>query len=539
LSSDAQTTSASPDPKRHWGQRAHIPDPCTTLAGTIEFLAPSLEIEGVGPVALPLLPAQAERITGVAEAAPYGRGEETVIDPAVRRCWQIGPDRVRLGGRHWARTLDRIVAQVSEGLGVSDPVTAEFYKLLVYGPGSFFIGHRDTEKAPGMFATLVVVLPSVFVGGDLLVRHRGREARLPLRCDEPAEAAFAAFYADCVHEVLPIIEGHRLTLAYNLVRAGKGRPPTPPEYEEQQGSIAALLQAWRDSRTHPDDDVPQKLVYPLGHAYTPAELGFGALKGADAAAAGVLDAAAQQAHCDLHLALLTVEESGAAEPTDSYGSRRSRWDQGEDAFEAGEVSDRSVELSEWRRPDGKEAVLGAVPVEEDELSPPDACDDLTLDEALARRAVDHLLAWPKTYGLDSVLVPATRALLDAAPLSCAAAIGKLQTACLTHLRARIAEPLAPPADWSRTAAFTCRCPRCSELACFLADPERKTWVLKAAEADRSHVEGTLKGAHCDVDITTDRRGRPYSLVCTKNQASYERRAKQRKKDLENLERLTD
>ena len=294
-------------------------------AGTAELLAPSLVIEGVGPVALPLLPEQAERIVGVAEAAPYGRGEETVVDPAVRRCWQIGPDRVCLAGRHWARTLDRIVAQAAEGLGVADPVTAEFHKLLVYGPGSFFVGHRDTEKAPGMFATLVVVLPSAFEGGDLLVRHRGREARLALRCDEPAEAAFAAFYADCVHEVLPVTQGHRLTLAYNLMRVGKGRLPKPPDYGEQQGRIAALLQTWRDSQRHPDGEVSEKLVYPLDHAYTPAELGFAALKGADAAAAGVLAAAAREGHCDLHLALLTVEESGAAEHADSYGSRRGRW----------------------------------------------------------------------------------------------------------------------------------------------------------------------------------------------------------------------
>ena len=40
-------------------------------------------------------------------------------------------------------------------------------------------------------------------------------------------------------------------------------------------------------------------------------------------------------------------------------------------------------------------------------------------------------------------------------------------------------------------------------------------------------------------MTTDRRGRPYSLVCTKNQASYERRAKQRRQDTENLARLAD
>jgi len=735
-------------------------------AGAIELLAPSLEVEGVGPVASPLLPEQAKRIIGVAEAAPYGRGEQTVVDPAVRRCWQIGPDRVRLGGRRWATTLDRIVARVTEDLGISDPVTAEFYKLLVYEPGSFFVGHRDTEKAPGMFATLLVVLPSTFEGGELLVRHQGREARLALRCDEPAEAAFAAFYADCVHEVLPITAGYRLTLAYNLVRVGKGRPPKPPDYAEQQDSIAALLQSWRDSKTQPDADLPEKLVYLLDHAYTPAELGFPALKGADAAAAGVLTAAARQAHCDLHLALLTVEESGAAEYADNYRPRRGRWDHGEDAFEAGEVSDRSVELSEWRRLDGEEAALGTVPVEEDEFSPPDACDDLTpdeehfheatgnegasfertykraalvlwpserlfavlsqaglpvtlpylddlarrwaesggnqrspfwreahdlaghmlaqwpeqggyprhrtpsdaarmlvslmrlddtaaiegclteviaegcfekgdndaiigalgrlsptrrssligrvvagraavsfgacanllaraaaewpdhrtpdlvraatrliealpgdpahavprlswqdspkvdasvvvdlltalcaIDEALARRAADHLLAWPKTYGLDAALVPATRTLLDTAAPSCAAAMGKLRTATLAHLRARVAEPLAPPADWTRRADFSCRCPRCSELARFLADPERRTWVFKAAEADRRHVEDTIKGARCDVDVTTDRRGRPYSLVCTKNQASYERRAKQRAEDVGNLARL--
>jgi hypothetical protein len=162
-----------------------------------------------------------------------------------------------------------------------------------------------------------------------------------------------------------------------------------------------------------------------------------------------------------------------------------------------------------------------------------------IDEALAERAVDPLLAWPNTYGLDAVLVPATRTLLDTAAPHCMAAVGKLRTACLTHLRARVTEPLAPPTDWSRPAALPCRCPRCGELARFLADPERKTWALKAAEADRSHVEGTIKQARCDVDVTTDRRGRPYSLVCTKNQASYDRRARQRKKDVENLARLGD
>jgi hypothetical protein len=67
-------------------------------AGTTELLAPLLEVEGVGPVALPLLPAQAGQLAVAAEPAPYGRGAATLVDPAVRRCRQIDPDRVRISG---------------------------------------------------------------------------------------------------------------------------------------------------------------------------------------------------------------------------------------------------------------------------------------------------------------------------------------------------------------------------------------------------------------------------------------------------------
>jgi hypothetical protein len=133
-------------------------------SGAIELLAPQLEVEGVGQIALPLLPPQAKQLVAAAERAPFGRGEQTLVDTAVRRTWQIGPDQVRIQGRGWARTLSAILARVCDGLGIAEPVQAEFYKLLIYDEGSFFASHRDTEKAPGMFATLVVVLPSASTG---------------------------------------------------------------------------------------------------------------------------------------------------------------------------------------------------------------------------------------------------------------------------------------------------------------------------------------------------------------------------------------
>jgi hypothetical protein len=44
-----------------------------------------------------------------------------------------------------------------------------------------------------MFATLVLALPSVSEGGELIVRHKDREVRLALHSDEPSDVTFAAF----------------------------------------------------------------------------------------------------------------------------------------------------------------------------------------------------------------------------------------------------------------------------------------------------------------------------------------------------------
>ena len=412
------------------------------VSGRAELLAPKLEVEGVGPIALPLLPAQAKQLIKAATRAPFGRGADTVVDTKVRRTWQIAATQVRIGGKHWEKTLNAIVARAAEGLGVTAPVTAELYKLLIYDKGSFFVGHRDTEKAAGMFATLVLALPSDSTGGELVVRHKDREARLDLSCDEPSEIAFAAFYADCVHEVLPVTKGCRATLVFNLVRktkgkARKGDEARPPNYDAEAAQITALLGGWSTAaapsaaggqvagteiagtQTAGNETAgtgcPLKIVYPLEHAYTPAELSFAALKGADAAVARLLAAATPDTGVDLHLALLTVEESGSAQYVggENWHYRRGRRDAGEeestDEFEVVEVYDGSRTLSEWRRPDGAPAALGKLPVEDDEIAPSDALDDMEPDEEHFREATGNegasfertysraaLVLWPKS-----------------------------------------------------------------------------------------------------------------------------------------------
>ena len=117
-------------------------------SGTFDLRLPEIAIEGFGVLALPVLPDQARRLVAVAERAPFGRGQETIVDADVRRSWQISPEHVRVSGKRWANALDEVVARAASGLGVSDDVEAQFYKLLVYETGGFFVDHRDTEKSP-------------------------------------------------------------------------------------------------------------------------------------------------------------------------------------------------------------------------------------------------------------------------------------------------------------------------------------------------------------------------------------------------------
>ena len=247
--------------------------------GRKEASMPQLSIEGVGRISFPLLPIQAkEIITQSAEKAPYGKGTETIIDEDIRKVWQIAPEKVTIEGKGWNETFHRLIKDITEALGCQDTeVSAEFYKLLIYETGGFFVAHRDSEKAGGMFGTLVVALPSEHEGGMLFVRHAEREIQIDLRGSDTEEIAYAAFYADCEHEVHPITSGYRVCLIYNLVQKASQEKAklTAPDYREAITTSANLLKEWIERNPLMGEEAPpKKLVYLLEHHYTEAGLSF-------------------------------------------------------------------------------------------------------------------------------------------------------------------------------------------------------------------------------------------------------------------------
>ncbi len=352
--------------------------------GSLVVPMPRLDIDGVGTVSFPVPQAQAREIIQHAEQAPYGKGSQTLIDPNVRKVWQVAPGKIRLGGMKWEETLANILAQVTLGLGCQDvAVSAELYKLLLYDPGSFFIPHRDTEKTGGMFGTLVVVLPSFHRGGELIIRHAGREVSLDLSTQDVSQLTYAAFYADCEHEIRPITEGNRVCLIYNLIQQpkGKGRekPLTAPDYDSEIAAAAEILKGWGQH-----SDTPPKIVYLLEHQYTPASLSFGGLKNADAALAKVLSQAASTQGFAVHLGIVHIEESGSAQPLFDPYSRRSRWgrryhngdeDKSEsEDYEIIDVSDSNRYISDWKDLEDRAVDFGKIPLGEYELLPEGALE---------------------------------------------------------------------------------------------------------------------------------------------------------------------
>ena len=233
-----------------------------SVGGTLPSILPGLHVNGVGPIGLPLTEHQAQALIQVSELAPYGRGEETIVDPEVRRSWQLSADDFELGNPQWNEALRAAVDQIGKELGLSDcQIAFEPYKLLVYEAGSFFASHRDTEKIPNMFATLVVNLPSAHEGGELIIRHAGQSQRYSFADRSLFAPRFVAFYADCYHEVQPITSGYRLCVVYNLAIANRKKQPVLSERMGPIEEIDHAIQAWRrEARDKPI------LTYVLDHS---------------------------------------------------------------------------------------------------------------------------------------------------------------------------------------------------------------------------------------------------------------------------------
>ncbi len=365
------------------------------VSGTVQTVLPGLEVRGLGPIGLPLAAAQAKQLIKHCEQAPYGKGEKTLVDTSVRRVWRLKPSHFTLKNPDWQQFVKATLRKVQEELGLEEQkLESHLHELLVYEKGSFFLPHRDGEKLDRMVGTLVIVLPSSYEGGELVVRHEDQEQTVDFSSLEnhALQTHFAAFYADCEHEVRPLRKGFRLCLVYNLTLAKPKKPIRAPSDSEHIQKILPLLHAWSEGEN------VRKLVVTLDHQYTKDGLAWDNLKGTDRVKARVLAEAARQVDCKTYLALLTFWESGSAEYEGDYGydygyRKRGWYDEDEDEdedeyeedsggglYEMGEIFETSLTAQDWSDSAGKSLPIGTLRVQEDELLNPQLLTEVEPEE---------------------------------------------------------------------------------------------------------------------------------------------------------------
>ncbi|KAI9040281.1 uncharacterized protein KD926_008371 [Aspergillus affinis] len=361
---------------------------------------PGLHISNVGNIRLPIFAEEAKAIIKSCRLSPYGKGTETLVNESVRKSWQLDADQVSFQNPQWNAEVGRWAHKAATGLGLekSAEVKAEFYKLLVYEKDAFFLSHQDSEKADGMFGTLVISLPSKHEGGNVIASHRDKKLEFATAPKSEFGYTWAAWYADVSHEVKPVTSGYRIVLVYNLIH----RPSAAllPFRSNKAESLTDLLKSWALGAKRPGqyldgwdesdfrEACPPALIYVFEHQYTEAELSFARLKGVDRQRFAELQNACQKA--DFVILLANIEKNVTGGVDESKGDYYGGYYGGSDSdgspsvnsdgvHSIQDMTECSLELSHVVNAEGQ--VVGThVPFVENMLVPADVFDRSPDDE---------------------------------------------------------------------------------------------------------------------------------------------------------------
>lgn len=119
---------------------------------------------------------------------------------------------------------------------------------------------NSTPHGEEHIGTLTLCLPSTFTGGDLVVRHNGRELAFKWADEVKDAVAWGFLYSDCEHEVLPVESGTRLTVAYDVFTTS-----VRPARNSSSDELASVLkESLADPKFLPEGGT---LLFGLQHSY--------------------------------------------------------------------------------------------------------------------------------------------------------------------------------------------------------------------------------------------------------------------------------
>ncbi|TBU43652.1 hypothetical protein BD309DRAFT_1019096 [Dichomitus squalens] len=111
--------------------------------------------------------------------ATYGVGGNNVYDETYRKAGKLDKTDFALGfDVNRSDSIDVVRTELfveSRDKPVAKDIRVDLYKLNVYGQNAFFTPHVDTPRSELMFGSLVIIFPTPYKGGELMLRRPGRK----------------------------------------------------------------------------------------------------------------------------------------------------------------------------------------------------------------------------------------------------------------------------------------------------------------------------------------------------------------------------
>ena len=179
-----------------------------------------------------------------------------------------------------------------------------------------------------MFATVIIVLPSAYTGGQVILSHSSKSETIDFAKDSFLSTALLAWYTDVKHEVKEVASGYRLALSYNLIHVSSPGNPCPglPDTSKAVVPLQRVLEKWRDGK-YDKSPSSQLMTCLLDHEYSGFNLrdGIKALKGRDANKLSLIQPLAEKLGFMVGIASLDHYVAGPGEDCGDY-HRRGRYD---------------------------------------------------------------------------------------------------------------------------------------------------------------------------------------------------------------------
>jgi len=170
-----------------------------------------------------------------------------------------------------------------------------------------------------MFASLIIVLPSKFQGGEVHVSHGDDKDTFDISPSSEFSISALAWYTNVIHEVKPVTSGYRLAISYNLVNPSRGLPaPHLPDMHSAVSGVQSIFHMWAKGE-YDLSDSSGTIAYLLDHEYSDAGLKFTTLKGKDATLISNIKRVAEKEGICLRLGNLVYVVSGDAGGDYGYG----------------------------------------------------------------------------------------------------------------------------------------------------------------------------------------------------------------------------